>query len=89
MFLSLVRDGQSYWSYGFPAAIIVASGASFVYSTGALFIANCALPHEQSVAGALFTVMTQVSVQIHLGPLSPSYLVSFPCRDGAWVNLFV
>lgn len=87
MFFSLVKDDQSYWSYGFPSAIMVVFGADFVYSSGALFIARCALPHEQSVAGALFTVMTQVSsVWIHLGPLSPSYLVSLPCRDGAWMT---
>lgn len=35
-------------------------GADFVFSAGTLFIARVALPHEQSVAGALFNTMTQV-----------------------------
>ena len=60
IFFALVKDGQSYWSYGFPSAVIIVCGADFVFSSGTLFIAKCALPHEQSVAGALFTVMTQV-----------------------------
>ena len=62
LFFALVKDGQSYWSYGFPSAVIIVFGADFVFSSGTLFIAKCALPHEQSVAGALFTVMTQVCV---------------------------
>lgn len=57
IFFALVKEGQSYWSYGFPSAVIVVFGADFVFSSGTLFIAKCALPHEQSVAGALFTVM--------------------------------
>jgi hypothetical protein len=60
LFFALVKDGQSYWAYGFPSAVIIVFGADFVFSSGTLFIAKCALPHEQSVAGALFTVMTQV-----------------------------
>jgi len=66
MFFSLVREDQSYWSYGFPSAIIVVFGADFVFSSGTLFIAKCALPHEQSVAGALFTVMTQLGTAFGL-----------------------
>ena len=62
IFFALVSNGQSYWSYGFPSAVIVVFGADFVFSSGTLFIAKCALPHEQSVAGALFTVMTQVRI---------------------------
>jgi len=66
VFFSLVKDGQSYWSYGFPSAIIVVFGADFVFSSGTLFIAKCALPHEQSAAGALFTVMTQLGTSFGL-----------------------
>ena len=80
IFFSLVHDGQSYWSYGFPSAVIVVFGADFVFSSGTLFIAKCALPHEQSVAGALFTVMTQVCID-RVPP--SSRFVSSPCRDGA------
>ena len=35
-------------------------GADFVFSTGTLFIAKISMPHEQSVAGALFLTMNQV-----------------------------
>jgi len=66
IFFALVRDGQSYWSYGFPSAVIVVFGADFVFSSGTLFIAKCALPHEQSVAGALFSVMTQLGTSFGL-----------------------
>ncbi|KAF9649381.1 MFS general substrate transporter [Thelephora ganbajun] len=66
IFFSLVEDGQSYWSYGFPSAVIIVFGADFVFSSGTLFIAKCALPHEQSVAGALFSVMTQVGTAFGL-----------------------
>lgn len=82
LFFALVKDGQSYWSYGFPSAIIVVFGADFVFSSGTLFIAKCALPHEQSVAGALFSVMTQVCISLRSppSPSPPSYFGSLPCR---------
>jgi hypothetical protein len=56
----VVRPSQPYWAYGFPSAILSVFGADFVFAAGTLFIAKVALPHEQSVAGALFQTMTQV-----------------------------
>jgi len=63
IFFAVVRPSQSYWAYGLPSAILSVFGADFVFSAGTLFIAKVALPHEQSVAGALFQTMTQVSQQ--------------------------
>jgi hypothetical protein len=40
----------------------------------------CALAHEQSVAGALFTVMSQVRIDVAPLPyLSPSLPIQSPC----------
>lgn len=61
IFFAVVRPSESYWAYGLPSAIFSVFGADFVFSAGTLFIAKVALPHEQSVAGALFQTMTQVS----------------------------
>lgn len=60
IFFAVVRPSESYWAYGLPSAILSVFGADFVFSAGTLFIAKVALPHEQSVAGALFQTMTQV-----------------------------
>lgn len=60
-----------YWAFGFPSAIIAVVGGDFVYASGTIFIAKVALPHEQSVAGALFQTMTQVTN-------SGSYFLSQP-----------
>lgn len=61
IFFAVLRPSESYWAYGLPSAILSVFGADFVFSAGTLFIAKVALPHEQSVAGALFQTMTQVS----------------------------
>ena len=61
IFFAVVEPSESYWTYGLPSAILSVFGADFVFSAGTLFIAKVALPHEQSVAGALFQMMTQVS----------------------------
>jgi len=61
LFFAVVKPSQTYWAYGLPSAILSVFGADFVFSAGTLFIAKVALPHEQSVAGALFQTMTQVS----------------------------
>jgi len=61
IFFAVVNPSQTYWAYGLPSAILSVFGADFVFAAGTLFIAKVALPHEQSVAGALFQTMTQVS----------------------------
>ena len=60
VFFALIDPSAPYWAFGFPAAIFSVFGADFVFAAGTLFIAKVALPHEQSVAGALFQTMTQV-----------------------------
>ena len=37
-------------------------GADFVFASGTLYVAKIVKPHEQSLAGAMFTTMTQVNV---------------------------
>jgi MFS family permease len=66
IFFALVQPAQSYWSYGFPSAIFSVFGADFVFAAGTLFIAKISLPHEQSVAGALFQTMTQLGTSFGL-----------------------
>ena len=52
---------MSYWDLEFSAMWLSVLGVDFIFSAGSLFIAKFALPYEQSMAGALFTAMTQVS----------------------------
>jgi hypothetical protein len=49
-----------YWAFSFPSTIIIVFGTEFVFSCGTMFVAEIALPHEQSVAGALFQTIAQV-----------------------------
>jgi hypothetical protein len=64
LFFALIDPDASYWAYGFPSAIFSVIGADFVFASGTLFVAKVALPHEQSLAGALFQTMTQVSIAL-------------------------
>lgn len=66
LLFALISPSSPYWSFGFPASIVGVFGADFVFASGTLFVAKVALPHEQSVGGALFQTMTQVT------KLSPS-----------------
>ncbi|KAG1737060.1 uncharacterized protein EDB91DRAFT_487521 [Suillus paluster] len=61
---ALIDASATYWAFGFPSALLVVFGTDFAYSSGTLFTVKIALPHEQSVAGALFQTMTQVRVSI-------------------------
>lgn len=76
IFFAVVKPSESYWAYGLPSAILSVFGADFVFSAGTLFIAKVALPHEQSVAGALFQTMTQVSQQSIQNCIHPHYTTS-------------
>ncbi|KAG2340747.1 MFS general substrate transporter [Suillus weaverae] len=63
---ALIDPTATYWAFGFPSTVIVVFGADFVYSAGTIFIAKIALPHERSVAGALFQTMTQIGIAVGL-----------------------
>jgi hypothetical protein len=60
LLFAIIVPSTTYWAYAFVASVASVMGADFVFSAGTLFIAKFALPHEQSVAGALFNTMTQV-----------------------------
>ncbi|KAG2114841.1 major facilitator superfamily domain-containing protein [Suillus clintonianus] len=63
---ALIDPSATYWAFGFPSTVLVVFGADFVFSSGTIFIAKNALPHERSVAGALFQTMTQVGTAVGL-----------------------
>jgi len=54
------KPSMSYWDLEFFAMWLSVLGVDFVFPAGSLFIAKFALPYEQSMAGALFTAMTQL-----------------------------
>lgn len=60
LLFALINPNATYWAFGFPGAILAVVGADFVFAGGTLFIAKVSLPHEQSLAGAVFQTMTQV-----------------------------
>ncbi|KAI9464423.1 MFS general substrate transporter [Lactarius psammicola] len=57
---AVIDPNAPYWAFGFPSACLIVLGADFTFASGTLFIAKISLPHEQSVAGALFQAMTQI-----------------------------
>ncbi|KAK0467833.1 putative efflux transporter [Desarmillaria tabescens] len=60
LLFALINPTTTYWAFDFPAAVLSVVGADFVFAAGTLFIAKVSLPHEQSVAGAVFQTMTQL-----------------------------
>ena len=60
MLFTISKPSMSYWDLEFSAIWLSVLGVDFVFPAGSLFIAKFALPYEQSMAGALFTAMTQV-----------------------------
>ena len=60
LLFAIINPSTTFWGYGFVAICISVMGPDFVFSAGTLFIAKFALPHEQSMFGALFNTMTQV-----------------------------
>jgi hypothetical protein len=62
LLFALMNTSSTYWAFGFPAAVFSVFGADLVFAAGLIFVAQVSLPHEQSLAGALFQTMTQVSL---------------------------
>ncbi|TFK47881.1 MFS general substrate transporter [Heliocybe sulcata] len=66
LLFAVVGPSAPYWAYGFPGAILSVFGTDFMFACGTIFVAKVALPHEQSVAGALFMTMTQIGTAFGL-----------------------
>ncbi|KIM37308.1 hypothetical protein M413DRAFT_20342 [Hebeloma cylindrosporum] len=64
LLFAIIVPATTYWAYAFVASVASVMGADLVFSAGTLFIAKFALPHEQSVAGALFNTMTQLGTAV-------------------------
>lgn len=60
LLFAVIDPNATYWAFGFPAAIVSVIGADFIFSTGTLYVAKVAEPHEISLAGGVFQCMTQV-----------------------------
>ncbi|KAJ6453099.1 MFS general substrate transporter [Mycena sanguinolenta] len=66
LLFALIIPSSPYWAFGFPATILAVFGADFVFAAGTLFVAKVSLPHEQSLAGALFQTITQLGTAFGL-----------------------
>jgi len=60
LLFAIIVPSTTYWAYAFVGTVISVMGPDLVFTAGTLFIAKFALPHEQSVAGALLNTMCQV-----------------------------
>ena len=60
LLFAIIDPSTTYWTYAFVASAASVMGSDFVFSAGTLFISKSSPPHEQSVAAALFSTMTQV-----------------------------
>lgn len=60
-----------------------------MFSAGTLFISRIALPHEQSVAGALFSTMTQVRLSLALHSYDCVLMVILSEQIGTAVGITV
>lgn len=66
LIFALIDPDAPYWQYGFPAAVISVFGADFTFACGTLFIAKIALPHEQSVAAAIYQTVVSFGISVGL-----------------------
>ncbi|KAF9556947.1 MFS general substrate transporter [Agrocybe pediades] len=60
LLFAIINPKITYWGYAFNSIYLSCVGADFVFASGTLFLSKFALPHEQSVAGALFNTMVQL-----------------------------
>ena len=66
MLFTISKPSMSYWDLEFPGVCLSVLGVDFILPAGSLFIAKLALPYEQSMVGALFSVMAQVCFMLFL-----------------------
>ncbi|KIM37307.1 hypothetical protein M413DRAFT_13459 [Hebeloma cylindrosporum] len=64
LLFAIIDPSTTYWAYAFVATVVSVMGPDLVFTAGTLFIAKFALPHEQSVAGALLNTMAQLGTAV-------------------------
>ncbi|EJU05211.1 hypothetical protein DACRYDRAFT_86362 [Dacryopinax primogenitus] len=62
LLFAIIDPNDSYWAYGFPAAVLDVFGADTTMGGGALFVAKVALLEEQSLAGGVFNTIITLGV---------------------------
>lgn len=81
LLFAVINPNAIYWAFGFPAAVVSVVGADFVFAAGTIYVAKVSLPHQQSLAGALFQTMTQVIAM----PLPDRFqVIAYNCLPLAW-----
>ncbi|KZP15059.1 efflux transporter [Athelia psychrophila] len=66
LLFAVITPSAPYWAFGFPAAVVSVFGADFVFASGLIFVAKVSDDGEQSLAGGLFNVMTQIGTSFGL-----------------------
>ncbi|GBE89355.1 hypothetical protein SCP_1600160 [Sparassis crispa] len=90
MLLGVINPTATYWAFGFPATVLMAFGADFVFPSGTLFIARLCLPHEQSIGGALLQTLMHLGGAFDLAITTVVYdatLKRVSLRDGIVINV--
>lgn len=66
LLFAVIKPKVTYWAFGFPSMVLSVFGVDLIFTSGTLYIAKISLPHEQSLAGAVFQTLTQVcNVLLH------------------------
>jgi hypothetical protein len=66
LLFAVIDVNAPYWAYAFPSAILTVWGADLIFPCGSLLVSRAALPHEQSVAGGIFSTFAQVRWHLRL-----------------------
>ncbi|KAL4738831.1 major facilitator superfamily domain-containing protein [Aspergillus similis] len=67
LLMSFVNYSPVYWSFIFPACLLVVGGPDLSFASSGILISNVVLPEEQGVAGSFISTVVQYSISIGLG----------------------
>jgi len=66
LLFAIINVNTTYWAYSFPSTVLTVWGTDFIFACGSLFVSRVALPHEQSVAGGIFSTFAQLGISFGL-----------------------
>ncbi|KAL4756152.1 uncharacterized protein BDW70DRAFT_21990 [Aspergillus foveolatus] len=67
LLMSFVNYSPVYWSFIFPACLLVVGGPDLSFASAGILVSNAVLPDEQGVAGSFISTVVQYSISIGLG----------------------
>jgi len=87
LLLACMKSGSSYWAFIFPSLLLSVIGADLQFNVANMYVMSSLPPHQQSIAGGIFTTVTKLCSAVGLGISASIYNAESTSSDALQTSL--